>query len=244
MIWIRLTSLTLLFQSIGYAVSPSMRGAFSDQGEKLTLRKLQTCSEHEINMKIIIDFTGNPQPWINYVIYHNNGKAIFRVKEYLDISTEDDTFYEGNYCLVAKECYTLWINELGRWDYNLAKRFDHYPVKVELDDEKIIGGKATHQQYFKIGNCTSHTCDEGEAMLTIQKAGRVSDDPRSPSFNYSVYNGSGELLEIQQERYASNIEGLHYFCTFLWLNLFNCYTIYIAKDVAYQVNFSNFLIKK
>ena len=59
MIWIRLTSLTLLFQSIGYAVSPSMRGAFSAQEEKLTSRKPLTCEEHEMNMKITIDFTGD-----------------------------------------------------------------------------------------------------------------------------------------------------------------------------------------
>jgi len=74
-------------------------------------------------------------------------------------------------------------------------------------------------------------------------AGRVSDDPDSPSFNCSVYNGSGELLEEQQEGYTSNIEGYHYFDTFRCLIPSDCHTIYIAKDVSYQVNFNNNLVR-
>jgi len=113
---------------------------------------------------------------------------------------------------------------------------------MELHGEKIAEGRTTHVQHFKLGNCTSHTCDQGEAMLHIQMNGWVGDTPDDPTFVYEVYNGSGELLEEQQEGYAYNIEGSHYFDAFLCLNPSDCYTVFIAKYASYQVDFNNTLV--
>jgi len=69
-------------------------------------------------------------------------------EEYLDITTENDTLYEGSYCIDAKQCYTLFIAEMGRYDYTLGKFFDDYPFDVELDGKKKEEGRTTHAQFF------------------------------------------------------------------------------------------------
>jgi len=71
------------------------------------LRNLRNKYNKKEEMKMSIDVRGDPRPWISYVIFNKNGTERYKVEEYPDISTENDTFYEGNCCLDASECLTF-----------------------------------------------------------------------------------------------------------------------------------------
>jgi len=239
MFWVRHIAFIVLLLAFGNAVSLSLR-----RGDPtLSLENPERCNEKDSNLKVTLNYGDDPAAAINYLIYHSNGTAIYRVAEWLDPANKDK-FHQKKYDLDSSVCHTLFVNKLGRWDSDLQTYFDYYSIRVDFDGKVIMEGKTDELQFIKVGNCPSHTCAHGEAMLHIQMNGRVDDYPDSTTFDYAIYDSSGAVVEKQKDGYRANIEELNYFERFVCLNSFECHTVWIDKNAWYQVDFEETILEK